>query len=335
MKKNNYRVLVGILIGIIIMLLIFVVLFVTNTAIINIKGKNSIQYTKNNSSQKDRDSKRKVEPNNTNNKQTCEKKYTNMYSDKYIYKAKVINKEGAKVYNSNQKKFQKVIDTIKNGSEVSIVADTIDQDQFNKNIQKETYDKYNLYDNFENIKDYYYFAIDTCGEPKYIKYSDVAIIQSSITQPEKYETERKIYIHNDEYLFSGPGLSFENFNKEKIIPKGSILSINSYIRIGSAHWLFINTNELNGWILEERFNSVNYPYNNVKYGSAVFLEEEGGNITLENDTSLYKYPFSSKEEILKIRKGITVSYEYRTSEIGINYYYINYNGNSGWIMISE
>ena len=187
--------------------------------------------------------------------QVCEKKYSFMYNDKYIYKAIASNKEGVKVYDHYYSENQKVVDTIKYGEEIRIVADVIDEDQFYLDNKKY------FYNNFDEIKKYYYFAIDVCGEPKYVKYSDVSIIDSSVASSEKFGNTQKFYMYNDEYLFSGPGLSFEKDSEDEKIPKGTILDVNLYSRIGNALWLYVTYNGHNGWLLEDYYNSVNYPYN--------------------------------------------------------------------------
>lgn len=265
--------------------------------------------------------------NNNEEQETCDKNYSIMYNDKYIYKVKVTNKSGAMVYDNYMKSAQNVIETLETGKEFGVVADIIDTMEFYAHNQKEKYD------GFDEIKNYYYFVIDVCGEPKYIKYSDVEIIESSIVTSQKFSETLKFYVHSDEYLYSGPGLSFERNNKDEKIYKGTILDVNVYSRIGNALWLYVNSNGQNGWILREVFNSANYPYNNMKYGSAVELDEEIGEIYIANDENLYKYAFSTDNIISKIPKGTKVSYDYITSEPGISYYHINYNDNSGWISI--
>ena len=259
--------------------------------------------------------------------QVCEKKYSFMYNDKYIYKAIASNKEGVKVYDNYYSENQKVVDTIKYGEEIRIVADVIDEDQFYLDNKKY------FYNNFDEIKKYYYFAIDVCGEPKYVKYSDVSIIDSSVASSEKFGNTQKFYMYNDEYLFSGPGLSFEKDSEDEKIPKGTILDVNLYSRIGNALWLYVTYNGHNGWLLEDYYNSVNYPYNNMKYGSATLITELKGDIILENESNLYMYAFSTEEIILKIPSGTKVSYDYSVSEPGIIYYHVNYNNHSGWIIV--
>ena len=106
-----------------------------------------------------------------------------------------------------------------------------------------------------------------------------------------------------------------------------------YSRIGNALWLYVTYNGHNGWLLEDYYNSVNYPYNNMKYGSATLITELKGDIILENESNLYMYAFSTEEIILKIPSGTKVSYDYSVSEPGIIYYHVNYNNHSGWIIV--
>ena len=140
-------------------------------------------------------------------------------------------------------------------------------------------------------------------------------------------------MYEDEYLYSGPGLSFEKNDEDEKISKGTILNVDKYVRIGNGHWLYVNYNGKSGWLLRAFFNSVNYPYNSYKYGSAVEIDEEKGELYLENEENLYKYAFSTDDIISKIPKGTKVSYDYTTGEPGITYYHINYNNFSGWIIL--
>ena len=261
------------------------------------------------------------------NKETdnCDKDYKYVYADKYIYKIKITNPSGATVYDNYEKSDQNIIGKIDYGKEIRVVADKVDTREFEK-------DDYN---NFNEIKNYYYFAIDVCGSAQYVKYSDVEIIDSSIANYNTFDKTTKFYIHKDEYLFSGPGLSFEQKNEDEKIPKGTIINVDKYIRIGNGHWLYVNYNGKSGWILREYFNSVLYPYNSYKYGSAVDLDEEKGELYLEKDENLYKYAFSQNDIILNIPKETKVSYDYSTGEPGITYYHINYNNISGWIIVFE
>ena len=117
------------------------------------------------------------------------------------------------------------------------------------------------------------------------------------------------------------------------IPKGTIVETNKYIGIGNAIWLYINNEKYSGWILKKYFNSVNYPYNNIKYGDAIELVKTSGKITLTEEANLYKYAYiNTNEEIIsKIPANTTITYDSSISELGIIHYHINYNGNEGWI----
>ena len=317
-KEKNNKGVITFLIVIIIILLVLVVLSATGT--ISFKS----DTIDNSNSQTNENNNSTISSNDINN---CDKNYSYMYNDKAIYKVKVINNSGAKVFSDYHKNNQNTITTIEKDSEIGVVADVVDIESFQSDTKKQTYDK------FEEIKDYYYFAIETCGEPKYIKYTDVSIIDDSINTSEKFDKTQKIYLYANQYLYSGPGLSFED-NKE-LITKGSIVEVDTYSRIGTAIWLYVNKSDQKGWILQSHFNSVNYPYNNIKYGSANVLEEKNGELTLENETKLYKYPFSTDELILQIPSGTKISYDYFTSEPQIIYCHINYNGNEGWITVME
>ena len=326
-KQKSSKTIIIIIILVITILAILCTLFATS--VINYKSNNTHnsansnnQNTENNNSDKN---------DNDKNQQDCEKNYSMMYNDKYIYKVIVSNENGAQVYDSYNKENQNIVDTIEKGKEIGIVADIIDSQKFYEDNKKESYEK------FEEIKDYYYYAIDVCGEPRYIKYNDVSIINSSIVLSNKFDKTQKVYVHDDEYLFSGPGLAFELNDNTKKISKGTILNIDTYSRIGNAVWLLVNSNNYNGWIVEQFFNSVNYPYNNMKYGSAVILNEKVGDLTLDKETNLYKYAFSTlnDEIILKIPSDTKIKYDYSTGEPGISYYHVNYNGNDGWIVIDN
>ena len=253
----------------------------------------------------------------------CDKDYKYVYADKYIYKIKIINPSGATVYDNYEKSEQNIIGKIDYGKEIRVVADKVDTNEFKKDY----------YNNFNEIENYYYFAIDVCGSAQYVKYTDVEIIDTTITNYNTFDKTTKFYIHEDEYLFNGPGLSFEQKNEDEKIPKGTILNVDKYISIGNGHWLYVNYNGKSGWILREYFNSVLYPYNSYKYGSAVSLDEEKGELYLKNEENLYKYAFSTDEIISKIPKGTKIYYDYSTSEPGFTYYHINYNDYSGWIRI--
>lgn len=271
--------------------------------------------------------------NQTTNKDDYDKEWQkcdeSICAYKYVYKIKVINKNGALVYDSTQRSTQNIIETIETGKELEVFGDFVDTTELNTSAYGYDHLK------FDEIKNYHYFAIDLCCERKYVKYSDVEIIESSIVTSEKFDETKKIYVHHDTYLYSGPGLNFQenNNNNNNKINKGTILEVNIYNRIDAANWFYVNYNGNKGWILEDYFTSVDYPYNEVAWGSAVLLDETKGEIYLEKEENLYKYAFSNDNIISKIPKGTKISYDYVTGETGVDYYHINYNGNSGWIEI--
>jgi len=255
----------------------------------------------------------------------CKEKYKSYYIHDEIYKIKVTNPSGAKVYDSpwekGWEKDQEIINTVEYGKELSVVGDTADGM------------KIDSYDNFDEIKEDYYFAIHVCGKGQYIKYSDVEIIDDSITNYKTYDKITKFYVYEDEYLYSGPGLSFEEKNDEYKVSKGTILSADKYITIGSAEWAYVNLNGKKRWLLEPPAQPVTYPYADFKYPNTAKIDDEKGELYLENEEKLYKYAFSGNEVILNIPKGTKVSYDYTTAEPGCIYYHVNYNNNSGWIAI--
>lgn len=323
-KARNNKGVITLLIIIIAILLLLVVLLATGT----ISFKSDTVDNKNQTKEKNNDNITESNSSNivSNDVDNCEKNYSYMYNDKKIYKVKV-NNSGAEVYDTYRKNNQNIITTLKKNSEIGVVADIVDIESYQEDTKKQKYNK------FEEIEDYYYFAIETCGEPKYIKYSDVSIINNSIITSEKFDKKQKIYVYDNQYLYNGPGLSFED--NKKLITKGSIVEVDTYNRIGTAIWLYVNTKEYKGWILQSRFNSVNYPYNNIKYGSAVPIDEKSGELTLEIESILYKYAFSTEESIIKIPTGTKIDYDYYVTEPGIIYYHVKYNNNEGWISIID
>ena len=255
-----------------------------------------------------------------NNEQECNEDYSAKDNDNYIYKVKVTNKNGAKVYDGYDKRYQKVINTINEGEEVAVLRDIVDDLNYSLNSKKMTYNK------FEEIKDYYYFMIDDCEKGRYIKYEDVSIINSSINISKNYDKTLRFYVSKDEEIYNGPGLSFDVNNIK--IPKGTIVNVNTYSGGSNDNWLLVEDEEYKGWIL----NTID-TNNNLKRGSATKIDESPGQLSLNKKIELYKYAFpnSNDKPILTIPAGTIVKYDYFTKKSRIIYYHINYNGNEGWI----
>ena len=326
-KNKNKFLIIGILL--VIISVVLCILFMTKTIGYNKNTKGSIKEDNNQNVDNPKESNNPEEyiiedEEKINN---CEKNYAMMYNANYIYKAKINSENGANVYDSYNESNQNVIDTIEKGKIIGIIADVIDTQKYYNDTKK------NSIDSFKDIHKYYYFAIYTCGEPKYVKYSDVLPINSTIEPAKEFDEIKQFYITDNDYLYSGPGLSFEQYNDTVKISKGTIINTNKYISIGNAIWLYINNEKYHGWILKKYSNSVNYPYNNIKYGNAIELVKTSGEITLTEEKDLYKYAhISGNEEIISIiPANTTITYDSSIRELGIIHYHINYNGTEGWI----
>ncbi len=319
MKKNNNGIILVLVISLILMVLS--ILSFNKTGLFNKKPLSTDNNSTSNSIIQDNSDNNNVSDNSSDiDNLDCEKNYSAMLNDNYIYKATVTNKDGASVYDTYTISNQKVVDKLESGKVIGVVGDIIDYFGYGKES----------YSNISEIKDYYYIAILVCGDPRYVKYSDVSIDSSSVVMSNKYDKINKVYIREDEDIYSGPGLSFDIKGK---ISKGTLVDVNIYNRIGNAIWLYVDKDNYQGWILKDYYNSVNYPYNNLKYGYATLLNTDGGTKELDSETSLYKYTDSS-EELIIIPSGTIVSYDYSIGEPGVDYYHVLYNNTSGWIMIS-
>ena len=183
---------------------------------------------------------------------------------------------------------------------------------------------------FNDYRERYCFLVKFDGKVGYVKYSDVEIVSDSIHY-KKNEKSNKYYVYEDEYLYNGPGVSFQDYKVK--VPKGTILSTDTYINSGNAIWLYVEYLGNKGWLLESCYNSVNYPYNNVVYGNTNEIVEESGSFNVGNNSvTIYKYPFSN-EGIVDISKNDSVNYDYYTSLPGIDYYHVSYNGVDGFITV--
>lgn len=216
--------------------------------------------------------------------------------------------------------------------ELEVISDMIDEYKYNfETSDNESFWKTKKFD-FNKYKEYYYYTVKIDDKVGYVKYTDVKIIENSINTDNKGE-KRKYYIYEDEYLFSGPRLSFQQTNETKKIPKGEIVDTNTYSQIGNGLWLYVTYNGQSGWILERYFNSVNYPYNNIYYGNAVKIIEKSGKINTGNNIiNLNKYALSDEvEEITKIPTNNELIYDYEVADYDAVYLHVKYNNTEGWI----
>lgn len=326
MRKISKR-LITILISIIILLVILFILLLTNT--INFKSQNTI------SNNYDEQIKEKNRNNDSDNEgKVC---IEDNHNEKYIYKAIVTNKNGAKVYSDYVNEIE--VTTIEYGKEIEIFGDWFNP--FNDE-HKDTYQR------FEEIKDYYYLSFFMCGERVFIKYTDVSIITSSISiqykldKKDELDKKVKVYLANDEYLYSGPGLSFETNEDSKKVPKGTILE---YEDVWSTYrtnvfWVYIDSNGYSGWLLVHSQMVELYPYGN-KFSNVFILNENPGEITLEEDNILLKEEdnilsdYLLEKDFLKIPSGTKLNYDYYFNEFeSTMYYHVSYNGDIGWIRIA-
>ena len=233
-----------------------------------------------------------------------------------LYKIRVNNENGAFVYIDYSNDM--VGNKLENNKELDVIGEGI---RYSKGMNANNFV-------LDNYKDNYYLLVRFDNKIGYIKYNDVVVIDDSINYNKKQDNKR-YYIYNDQYLYKGPGLFGQN--SEAVIPKGEIISASIYHNIGSANWLYVDYQGKKGWILEAVHNSNNYPYNKIFYGSANYIEEKSGTLNIgSNGKALYKYAFGS-DKIMTLPSNITVKYDYITSDTGISYYHVNYNGTEGWI----
>ena len=162
----------------------------------------------------------------------------------------------------------------------------------------------------------------------YVKYADMEFVADSVHY-DNQQTNQKFYVYNDEYLYNGPGLFFQD--SQFMIPKGSIINSSIYYYISGVRWLYVDYEGHKGWILESCRDSKNYLYRNIVYGSANLVEEKKGSINIgDNNTSLFRYAFSS-DKIADLPKNLDLSYDYITANSGVIYYHVVYNGMDGFI----
>ena len=235
---------------------------------------------------------------------------------KVMYQVKVSSPEEVSVYIHYNKDI--IGGKLESGKVVDVIGDAVGSLK-NKKSSKFV---------FENYKNNYYYFVRFDDKAGYVKYSDVEIVPDSI-RLDSVQENRKYYVYNDEYLYSGPGLYAQD--NKVMVPKGTIVSSNIYHVDGDAHWLYVDYQGNKGWLLESYPN----PYVNVVYGSANRIEDKKGSITVGENTSLFKYALSN-EKIMDLPNNLSLSYDYITydsnnSNNDVIYYHVVYNGVEGWV----
>lgn len=176
------------------------------------------------------------------------------------------------------------------------------------------------------IRGEYSYNNETYGiaDDGYINLKDLMFADAKVNSKDAYKLENpgKIYILTDDvYIYDGPSKLYKK--SEKPIKKGTILTYEYANDKSNYSWIYVNYNGAFGWI--------NIPdTENI----ADVLEDTTA-MTLKNISTLYEKPDEKSSKITtNIPKNTEVIVKYSSGRGG-SFYYITYNGTSGWLKNDE
>lgn len=244
-----------------------------------------------------------------------------LLTDKYLWKMKVINEDGAILYKYPN---SEILTKLSLGSEIYAIGD-----------------RYS-YENGYYITVAYTIGTDNVTNYGYIKYTDLTLLDDVNYFSNNYETSSKYLVIDDEaYLYNGPGLLFEEKNNKINIPVGEILDVSYYnvLENTSNKWLYVTYNDYSGWILEcvdateRNVYDENIEGNQGYKGCVRKVNETNGNLMIGTKIKNLYSDFAMKEKIDVIPENTNLKYYYTVnSGGGRELFNVDYNNKSGWIV---
>ena len=182
-------------------------------------------------------------------------------------------------------------------------------------IESNYYDDMWMYIDYNGVKGWVYkysYNIFENGETAGMTY---------VIEDDTYN--RKIYTMKDIELYKSPKTDEKN---GKVIPKGTMLDYKyEYSMQPHTPNYYVSYNGISGWIkaeFDEEYTIINIAYYNA---STLRVRKEGG-------LSLYSEPNKDANELIIIPNGAELTSIYSLEEShSTPWYYVSYDGKSGWI----
>ncbi len=186
---------------------------------------------------------------------------------------------------------------------------------------------YNFDDIIENI--YYEEKID--GEyygstsEGIVKLSDIIAVSDKIDFSNFDNTKGEYYVFKEiTNIYKGPSKTYGKVDSNVTIPVGTILKYTYSDDLFS----YIEYNGVKGWIFSYQDGNFD-PYE----GELCVARSKTGRVYIVNNANIYSSPVSKEKTGSTIIKDTYVEYKYVSTVDGTHYaYYVNYNGNKGWII---
>lgn len=263
------------------------------------------------------------------------------YEETTIYKAKISNQNGAKIYDCSG-----IIDTndcttqdkvLQYNKEIIITSET----ERNGTHYVAVLSDENISESgFKTIKDMYNLPYGKI-EPLYIKYEDISLTNVNLNDYKKIEVE--FYpIDNSNYLYKGPSTKYGKIDSNYSLEPNKLVKSQYYV----GRWYYVTQNNNSGWIFAGEANSYNvhlhYGYwSENKSTLAEKFELKVLTISASNDINLYDSPITKKViKTIPQNTELNTLYKYETGydeKVNYNriYFYVKYKDTYGWIESHE
>ncbi len=182
-----------------------------------------------------------------------------------------------------------------------------------------------------------YAEIELDGYYYSVKLSDIETISTDIDLSKYSNTTKQMYVYKEgAYLYNGPSKLYGMVDGEIELPVGTTITLNYY----DDCWGYVEYNGISGWVwiytntwYDEETDSSYYEGSSLcniaddsyYYGTTIYTLKD---ITLVN-SPIEK---EQSETDITIPAGVEIEYTYYYNNMHDTYYYLSYNGMSGWFM---
>ena len=216
------------------------------------------------------------------------------------YKARVKNPSGTTLYDFDYNNGKVSIKEIKH----------LDFDTIIKDVETE-----------ETINNELYGYSPSLGG--YIKLTDIEAFGNIDLDTFNNFGSGKLYVFREgAYLYKGPSKTYGKVDGNVMLPVGTVVEY----EYSDVLFAYVTYNGVSGWVYY--YQRSMGPY---EEGSSLASIESTELITIE-DTILYNDPFTKTKKIFTIPNGTKLTSKYEYIYDRATYYYVEYNGNAGWIV---
>ena len=224
----------------------------------------------------------------------------------------------------------KIIISNKNGAEIYEWVEENGKYKYQKTREKLNYNEvYTVkYEDIYNKEVYIYLATspeDTYDDLKTIKFKDVKMYDITI-EDYKHEEKMKYFVFDDNcYLYNGPSEKYGKISPETALNKETIVETEYY----DSLWAYVEYNGQKGWIYTYKAGN---PTIDISSG-VVEINKESDNISIKTikEVIMYKSPTSNEKLDIIIPKEEKIKTIYSYYTLGTASYYVEYQGQKGWI----